>query len=210
MLTGMSSATESVPVIAANIGGWETVLILAVGLLLFGAKRLPDLWRGLRLGIRNFKKATKDVAAGLDKEASDAGESLGGIYGKPAAQALTPDNRTAELYDPAVFGTNELPSKAMYSMDDLLTLVRAAHVEELRCQVGSPPILVLRGENHPLEGPALTPAAAEDLLRSVANTTQLRELRENGMVDFIFRFRNTSPFLVHARMLDGEMLFELK
>jgi hypothetical protein len=33
----------------------------------------------------------------------DAGESLGGIFGKPAAEALTPDNQTAELYDPAAF-----------------------------------------------------------------------------------------------------------
>ena len=39
--------------------------------------------------------------------ASDAGRSVGGIYGKAAAQALTPDNQVAELYDPAVLGKEQ-------------------------------------------------------------------------------------------------------
>ena len=38
----------------------------------------------------------------LYEEAGEAGRSLGGIYGKPAAQALTPDNQVAELYEPGV------------------------------------------------------------------------------------------------------------
>jgi hypothetical protein len=39
----------------------------------------------------------------IDRQAHDAGKSAGGVFGKPAAEALTPDNQTAELYDPAVF-----------------------------------------------------------------------------------------------------------
>jgi hypothetical protein len=38
----------------------------------------------------------------LDADTSDAGRGLGGIYGKGPAQAITPDNQVAELYDPAV------------------------------------------------------------------------------------------------------------
>jgi sec-independent protein translocase protein TatA len=38
-----------------NIGGTEIVLILAVVLLLFGAKRLPDAARGLGRSLRIFK-----------------------------------------------------------------------------------------------------------------------------------------------------------
>ena len=34
---------------------------------------------------------------------STRGKSLGEIHGKAAADALTPDNQIAELYDPAVF-----------------------------------------------------------------------------------------------------------
>ena len=46
--------------LAGMLGGWELVLILAVVLLLFGARKLPDLARGLGQGIREFKKASRD------------------------------------------------------------------------------------------------------------------------------------------------------
>ena len=47
--------------LAGFIGGWEMVLILAVALLLFGSKKLPELAKGLGQGIKEFKKATRDV-----------------------------------------------------------------------------------------------------------------------------------------------------
>jgi sec-independent protein translocase protein TatA len=46
---------------AAFLGGWEIVLILAVVLILFGAKKLPELAKGLGSGIKEFKKATREV-----------------------------------------------------------------------------------------------------------------------------------------------------
>lgn len=40
--------------------GWvEIVLILAVVLLLFGGKKIPELMKGLGKGIREFKDASK-------------------------------------------------------------------------------------------------------------------------------------------------------
>ena len=47
-----------------NLGGGEAVLILAIVLILFGAKKLPELARGLGEGIREFKKATDNTSAG--------------------------------------------------------------------------------------------------------------------------------------------------
>lgn len=47
-------------------GGWEWIIILLVILLLFGAKRLPELAKGLGKGIREFKGAIKDVEEELD------------------------------------------------------------------------------------------------------------------------------------------------
>lgn len=44
----------------AMLGYTEVILILAVGLILFGAKRIPELARGLGSGIKEFKKATQD------------------------------------------------------------------------------------------------------------------------------------------------------
>jgi sec-independent protein translocase protein TatA len=47
--------------LAGMLGGWEIILILAVVLILFGAKRLPELAKGLGTGIKEFKKATREV-----------------------------------------------------------------------------------------------------------------------------------------------------
>ena len=44
-----------------NLGGGEIILILALVLILFGAKKLPELAKGLGTGIKEFKKATRDV-----------------------------------------------------------------------------------------------------------------------------------------------------
>jgi sec-independent protein translocase protein TatA len=83
------------PLIAALSGGWEIVLIVAVVLILFAAKRLPEIARGL--------------GDAIDNDTHDAGKSFGGIHGKPAAQALTPDNQVAEFYDPAAFRREQAP-----------------------------------------------------------------------------------------------------
>jgi len=45
-----------------GIGGTEIFLIIAVLLLFFGAKRIPELAKGLGKGIKEFKDATKSGA----------------------------------------------------------------------------------------------------------------------------------------------------
>ena len=45
-----------------NLGGGEIILILAIVLILFGAKKLPELAKGLGQGIKEFKKATREVS----------------------------------------------------------------------------------------------------------------------------------------------------
>jgi sec-independent protein translocase protein TatA len=47
-----------------GMGGSEIFLILAIVLLLFGAKRIPELAKGLGKGIKEFKDASK----GMDDE----------------------------------------------------------------------------------------------------------------------------------------------
>ncbi|SRR6266481_5303493 len=87
-----------------NLGGAEIILILALVLILFSAKKLPDLAKGLGDGLLKFRKR-------VDDEATEAGRSLGGIYGKPGAEALTPDNQVAELYDPDILENDSAPQK---------------------------------------------------------------------------------------------------
>lgn len=44
-----------------NLGFGEILLIFLVLLLLFGAKRLPELARGLGKSLKEFKKATREI-----------------------------------------------------------------------------------------------------------------------------------------------------
>ena len=53
-------------------GGWEIALIALVILLIFGAKRLPGLARGLGQGIREFKGAVD----GVKDELNDVQDSI--------------------------------------------------------------------------------------------------------------------------------------
>ncbi|MFC3867586.1 MULTISPECIES: twin-arginine translocase TatA/TatE family subunit [Helicobacter] len=39
---------------------WHWVIVLLVIVLLFGAKRIPELAKGLGSGVKNFKKAIKE------------------------------------------------------------------------------------------------------------------------------------------------------
>jgi sec-independent protein translocase protein TatA len=42
-------------------GTWEIVLIVAVVLLLFGGKKIPELMKGLGKGVKSFKQGMNEV-----------------------------------------------------------------------------------------------------------------------------------------------------
>ena len=52
-----------------GLGGQEVLLILLVILIFFGAKKIPELARGLGKGIREFKDATKDIKNDIEEGA---------------------------------------------------------------------------------------------------------------------------------------------
>ena len=54
------------------LGGWEVFAILAAILILFGSKKLPELAKGLGQGIREFKKATREVTDEIQNANDDA------------------------------------------------------------------------------------------------------------------------------------------
>ena len=55
-----------------GMGPWELLVVFLVILLLFGAKRLPEIAQGMGKGIREFRKAMKDttseIKSSLDEE----------------------------------------------------------------------------------------------------------------------------------------------
>lgn len=51
-----------------GLGGWEILLIVLVLLIFFGAKRIPELAKGLGKGIKEFKDATKEIKDEIEKE----------------------------------------------------------------------------------------------------------------------------------------------
>ncbi len=54
-----------------RMGPTELVIILLIVLLLFGAKRLPDLAGSIGSSLKEFRKATKDSLDGDDEERAE-------------------------------------------------------------------------------------------------------------------------------------------
>lgn len=54
-----------------GIGTTELVIIMFIILLIFGAKKLPELAQGLGKGIREFKKASNDIQEELSVNKPD-------------------------------------------------------------------------------------------------------------------------------------------
>jgi len=71
---------------AGMLGGWEIILILAVILILFGAKKLPELAKGLGTGIKEFKKATREVTEEMQNAMDDT----------PPQRKLPPETKPAQ------------------------------------------------------------------------------------------------------------------
>ena len=57
-----------------NIGGSELLLILVVIFFLFGAKKIPDIAKGIGEGIREFRKAARDIQEETTKDVKQIDE----------------------------------------------------------------------------------------------------------------------------------------
>lgn len=61
----------SILVFFGGMGASEIIMILAVFLLFFGAKKIPEMARGLGRGIREFKDATQDIKRQIEEAPDD-------------------------------------------------------------------------------------------------------------------------------------------
>ncbi len=68
-------AFENINLAFFNLGPWEILLILVVILILFGARRLPELARGLGQGINEFRDAVdsskKEIIDGIENDSKN-------------------------------------------------------------------------------------------------------------------------------------------
>ena len=83
-----------------NLKGWEWLIIVALILLLFGAKRLPDAARGLGRSLRIFKAETKGIAGESDSDDSGEAPSIDAAAADPALppaqESSSPDSVPTE------------------------------------------------------------------------------------------------------------------
>lgn len=49
------------------IGTWELIAIIAIALLLFGGKKIPELMEGLGKGVKSFKKGINEIETEVKK-----------------------------------------------------------------------------------------------------------------------------------------------
>src|SRR5262249_42081848 len=77
-----------------NLGGGEIILILALVLILFGAKKLPELAKGLGTGIKEFKKATREVTDEVSSAMDDSAPPVKRLPSNPPAS--TPQSPQVE------------------------------------------------------------------------------------------------------------------
>jgi sec-independent protein translocase protein TatA len=88
-----------------SLGAWEILLIALVILLVFGAKRIPELARGLGKGIREFKDATNDIKQEFDVNRPEPPRQFGPPaqpYAPPAQQPTAHQAPPAAPEPPAV------------------------------------------------------------------------------------------------------------
>jgi len=78
-----------------SLGGTELIIALVIILLLFGAKRIPELAKGLGSGVREFRKGSRgDYEVEEEKKEEEKNEELAaGEKKKPEASA---EDSTAE------------------------------------------------------------------------------------------------------------------
>jgi sec-independent protein translocase protein TatA len=54
-----------------DIGFREILLILLIILILFGAKRIPEMMKAMGQGVKEFKKAAKEIQTDVETAATD-------------------------------------------------------------------------------------------------------------------------------------------
>jgi Tfp pilus assembly ATPase PilU len=96
-----------------------------------------------------------------------------------------------------------------YEMDDLLSLLTSENAEGLVIEVGQPPMVILGGGEHTIDGPVVTPENAAQLFEAVATPEQLKELDRCGDVKFVFVSDKASRFGIRGTLRQNNIIIEI-
>jgi sec-independent protein translocase protein TatA len=88
----------------SNLKGWEWLIIVALILLLFGAKRLPDAARGLGRSLRIFKAETKGLADSSDSSKISVEEE---VFIEPEKKSVTASEKSARPIESPIVESEE-------------------------------------------------------------------------------------------------------
>src|SRR5215218_5461282 len=97
-----------------------------------------------------------------------------------------------------------------YQMSDLLQLMVSEGSSDLHIRVGLPPVIRVHGILHRVEGPALMPEDAEELMRSITSEDHIQHVRERGGADFGFAFGEAARFRVSVFKEKGNFAMVLR
>jgi twitching motility protein PilT len=95
-------------------------------------------------------------------------------------------------------------------MSDLLQLMVSEGSSDLHIRVGTAPTIRVHGILHRVEGPALTPEDAEELMRSITSDDHIQHVRERGGADFAFAFGDAARFRVSVFKEKGNFAMVLR
>ncbi len=79
-----------------SFGGTELIIALVIILLLFGAKRIPELARGLGSGVREFKAGTREGQLEEKKKEEEKAEEEQNASAEEKAGTRVEDEASAE------------------------------------------------------------------------------------------------------------------
>jgi len=72
-----------------GLGPWELMVVFLIVLLVFGAKRIPEIAQGLGKGITEFKKAAREVTDELDVSTDSTTHVKNDLKGQSAKSTQT-------------------------------------------------------------------------------------------------------------------------